>query len=249
MYQTLMLEKNDHIATVIFNRPEKMNAINLQMHDDILNALDEIESDKNIFVLILAANGKAFCSGHDLSALRSGSEEFRKHKIIRKLVDFKIPVLAAIQGYALAEGMQIALAADIIVATENARFATTGVIHGSICNYAVFALAQVIGRNRAAEMLFTGRRVDGQEALAWGLVNRLVSADQLLDSIKEIARVIGGLAPLSVRYTREILRMHEYDTQAVDHVSAIVDLLARTRDQKEGFSAILEKRKPDFKGM
>lgn len=248
MYQTLLLEKTDRIATLIFNRPKKMNAINLQMHDDILNALDEIEADKNIFVLILAANGKAFCSGHDLSAMREGSEEFRKHKIIRKLVDLKKPILAAVQGYALAEGMQIALAADIIVATENAKFATTGVVHASICNYAVFALSQVIGRNRAADMLFTGRHIGGQEAHVWGLVNRLVAPEELLNTVQDIAGLIADRAPLSVRYTREILRRGEYDTQAVNWVSSIVELLAKTQDQKEGFSAIIEKRKPHFKG-
>ena len=248
MYKTIVFEKEDKVATITLNRPDKLNAIDMELHDELLEALDEVSVDEEIFALIIAAAGRAFCTGHDAATVHEGSEEFRKHKIIRKMVDFEKPIIAVVNGYALAEGFQIALASDIIIASESAQFGAIGAVLGSICNYAVFALPRVVGRNRAADMLFTGRHVGGKEAYELGLVNRLVPPKQLMKAAREMTDTIMKNAPLSVKYSRQALRKGEYNAEAEEWVYGVVQLLARTEDQKEAFSAILEKRSPFFKG-
>ena len=248
MYKTIVFEKEDKVATITLNRPDKLNAINIELHNELLVALDEAANDAEIFALIIAAAGRAFCTGHDVATVHEGSEELRRHRIVRKMVDFEKPIIAVVNGYALAEGFQIALASDIIIASERAQFGAIGAVLGSICNYAVFALPRVIGRNKAADMLFTGRHVGGKEAYELGLVNRLVPPEQLMKAAHEMTDAIIKNAPLSVKYSRQALRKGEYDAEAEDWVYKVVQSLARTEDQKEAFSAILEKRSPIFKG-
>lgn len=248
MYQTILFEKKDRVATITLNRPDKMNSITVQLQDELIQALDEAAADDDVTVVILTGAGRAFCGGHDVPTVLAKKGVFRKHKIILRMVAFDKPIIAAVNGYALAEGFQMALAADIIVASEKTQFGSIGARLGTICNYAVFALPRVVGRNKAAEMLFTCDHISGEEAFRIGLANRVVPAEQLMQAAWELADRIKNNAPLSLKYTKQALRKGEYGDEAVDWATEVLNILTQTEDSREAFTAILEKRKPVFKG-
>lgn len=248
MYQTILLEKKDRVATITLNRPDKLNSITPQLQRELVQALDEAAADDDVVVVILTGAGRAFCSGYDVPTMRATPEVFRTEDIIMRMVAFDKPIIAAVNGYALAQGFQLSLAADIIVASEKALFGSIGARLGEICNYAVFALPRVVGRNKAAEMLFTCDHISGEDAFRMGLANMVVPAERLMQAAWEIADRIKNKAPLVLKYTKQALRKGEYGGEAADWVKEIGARLAQTEDRREAFTAIMEKREPVFKG-
>ena len=247
MYEAILVERKDRVATLMFNRPDKMNSITPQLQKELMQALDELEADDDVAVVILTGAGRAFSAGFDVSVM-SENPDLISFDDIPRLVAFNKPIIAAVNGYALAQGFQIAVACDLIVASEKAVFGGIGARINEICSYAVFALPRVVGRNKAAELLFTAEHISGEEAFKIGLATKVVPAEHLMSAAWELADRMKNNAPLSLKYTKQALRKGEYTTEEVDWVKEIVKKLMVTEDHKEAFAAILEKRKPVFKG-
>jgi len=248
MYNTILVEKKKHIGILTLNRPEKLNASNLQMKKELHQALNELEADDDVRVVIMTGAGRAFSSGHDQSAPESEMEEFHNLKEEEKLFNLDKPIIAAINGYALGDGLQQALLCDIIVASEKAILGFIGARLGGLCYGSYTVLPAVVGRRKASELLFTCDRISAEEAYRIGLVNKVVPHEQLMPAALEMAEKIMESPPLSIKYTKRALR-----TALVNdaHRSALEEgwrAVLPSEDRKEIARAFKEKRKPVFKG-
>ena len=206
-YKTILVEKKNHIAIITLNRPEKLNAINLQMKNEIYQALDELEADDDVQVVIMTGAGSAFSSGHDNSSPFSELPEFVSLKEEEKLFKLDKPVIAAIHGYTLGDGLQQAMLCDIIVASENAVLGFIGPKVGGLCYGSFTVLPAVVGRHKANELLFTCDQIGAEEAFRIGLVNKVVPNEQLLTRTIEMAEKIMKFSPISIKYTKRAVRM------------------------------------------
>jgi enoyl-CoA hydratase len=212
MYKTILVEKKNHLGILSFNRPEKLNAINVQVKREISQALSELEADDDVRVVIMTGVGRAFSSGYDIAAPESELEEFMNLEEEEKLVNLDKPTLAAIQGYALGDGLQQALLCDIRVAADDAVLGFIGPLIGGLCFSAFSILPQVVGRGKANELLFTCSRIGAEEAYRIGLVNRVAPREQLMPATVEIAEQIAKVAPLLLKYSKRMLRQDFFGT-------------------------------------
>jgi enoyl-CoA hydratase/carnithine racemase len=206
MYETVSIERKDHVAILSFNRPEKLNAINLQVKREISQALGELEADDQVRVIIMTGAGRAFSSGYDINAPESELEEFMGLAEEEKLVSLDKPTIAAIHGYALGDGLQQALLCDIRVAADDSVLGFIGPLIGGLCFSAFSILPQVVGRGKANELLFTCSRISGEEAYRIGLVNKVVPREQVMPAAMELAEQIVKVAPLPLKYSKRMLR-------------------------------------------
>ena len=249
MYQTILVEKREHIATITLNRPEKLNAVNIQMKKDICQALDELESDDDVRVVIMTGAGRAFSTGADLTG---ASDADRKHfdtfEEVERLLYFDKPMIAAINGYALGDGIQHALLCDMIVASEKAIIGFIGARVGALCYIAAWALAGVVGRNNASELLFTCNQITAKEAYRIGLANKVVPHEQLMPAARQMAEQIMKSAPLSLKYTKRALRQRLLSADIKNCMREGLDVTGNSEDSKEASRAFAEKREPVFKG-
>jgi enoyl-CoA hydratase len=256
--QNISVTWDGDLAIVTVDRQEKLNALNAEVFSELGEAFESLRYDDKVRgVVVTGAGEKAFVAGADIGELakmdamggvrtsRTGQEVFWT------IERFPKPVLAAIGGYALGGGCELALACHIRVAAENARFGIPEVGLGIIPGYGgTVRLARVVGLGRAVEMALTGEMVDAQKALSIGLVTHVVPRVELMDRAKELLRKVTKNGPLAVRMVLESI-YRGLDTplrEAADFESALFGLLASTEDVKEGMTAFLEKRKPDFKG-
>ena len=229
MYKTILVEKKNHLAILSFNRPEKLNAINVQVKREISQALSELEADDDVRVVIMTGAGRAFSSGYDITAPESELEEFMNLKEEEKLVNLDKPTIAAIHGYALGDGLQQALLCDIRVAADDTVLGFIGPLIGGLCYSAFSILPQVVGRAKASELLFTCSRISGEEAYRIGLVNKVVPREQLIPATMEIAEQITKIEPLLLKYSKRMLRQ---DFFSADYKSRL----------REGLTAIASQR-------
>jgi len=206
-YSTIIYEKKGRIAKITLNRPEVLNAISTTLREELIQAVDEVEKDEEIDVLILTGAGRAFCAGVDLKeALRPDRPRPATIGYCEKIRNLSIPTICAVNGYAITGGLELAIACDIIVASENARFADT---HGRAGLLAGGGMTQIlprlIGPNKAKELSFTGNYLSAQEALQFGLVNRVVPPDELPSVVEGIARDILSCNQKGVRKTKYLI--------------------------------------------
>ena len=206
-YKTILVEKKDQIAIITLNRPEKLNAINLELKNELYQALGELEADDDVRVVIMTGAGRAFSSGHDMSDPPSTMTEFASLKEEERLFNLDKPIIAAVHGYTLGDGVQQALLCDIIVASENAILGFIGARIGGLCYGAYTVLPAVVGRHKASELLFTCDQISAEEACRIGLVNKVVPHEQLMPAALEMAERIVKIPPLSIKYTKRGLRM------------------------------------------
>jgi len=248
MYDTILIEKQNHVAILTLNRPERLNAVNPQLKNDICHALTELEADNGTRVVIMTGAGRAFSAGADLTATPDDIEGPISLDEEKKLLSFDKPIIAAINGYALGDGLQHALLCDIIIASDKAVLGFIGARVGALCHVAVWALADVVGRNKASELLLACDRITAEEAYRIGLVNRVVPHDQLMPAAIEMAQKIMRAAPLSIKYTKRALRraLFNPDTEAFLQEGLTVTL--KSEDMKEAGRAFMEQREPVFKG-
>ncbi len=256
--QHINLSWDADLAIVTVDRQEKLNALNAEVFTELAEAFDSLRYDDQIRgVIVTGAGEKAFVAGADIGELAkmdaiSGVQVSRTGQgVFRTIERFPKPVLAAVGGYALGGGCELALACHMRIAAENARFGLPEVGLGIIPGYGgTVRLARLVGLGRAVELALTGDMVDAEGALAMGLVTAVVPRAELMDRSKELLKKVTRNGPLAIRMVLEsIYRGMDLPLQEGTGVeSSLFGLLASTEDVKEGMTAFLEKRKPDFKG-
>jgi len=257
-YEYLHIDTRDGIALLTIDRQDKLNALNGALIDELERAFHEVAEDDGVRGLILTGAGeRAFVAGADIAELAemdslSGVETSRLgQRVFRFLEEMPKPVIAAVNGFALGGGLELALAADIRIASENARFALPEVKLGIIPGYGgTVRLPRLVGRGRALELILTGEMIDAEEAYRIGLVNRVVPQAELTKSAEELLGAIIGNGPIALALAIEAVD-HGFDTTLDDALtleSNLFGILASTEDMKEGMNAFLEKRRAEFKG-
>ncbi len=255
--QTLIYEKRDYIAWVTLNRPENLNAQNDNMRAELIQVLADSRDDDSVRVIVLTGAGdKAFSAGADISEFpqRTPADVLRGKGNVRAvelLREIPKPVIAMVNGYALGGGCELAMACDIIIASENAQFGQpevrVGVIPGA---GGTQIFPRLVGEKKAKELIFTGNRITAKEALGFGLLNRVVPQNKLKETVLELADAIMQNSPVILKLAK-IAVNKSLETPLSTGMSYERDLFAicfGTEDQKEGAKAFLEKRKPDYKG-
>lgn len=257
-YETLLYKKREGIGYLTVNRPDKLNALNRQVMDELHDCFQAMQNDAEVRVVILTGAGeKAFVAGADVGELAAltpleGQELSRRgHQVLDLIEDLGKPVIAAVNGYALGGGCELALACTLRIAAENTRFGQPEVKLGVIPGYAgTQRLPRLVGKGRALEMILSGEPVNAQEAYRIGLVNQVVPAAELMSAAEAWARKILANAPLAVKFTLEAvnqgLNMTREQGQALE--AALFALCCTTTDMKEGTRAFLEKRPAKFVG-
>ncbi|PYU01764.1 MAG: enoyl-CoA hydratase [Acidobacteria bacterium] len=258
MYSTLILETTGQITTITLNRPDKRNAMSAAMIAEIQTALDEIEKS-HTRVVILTGAGRAFCSGMDLEMLAAMAQQSpaenqedsrRMAKMFRRIWSFSRPMIAAVNGAALAGGCGIATLCDFTLAAPEAKFGYTEVKIGFLPALVSVFLVRQIGEKRTRDLLLTGRIMEAAEAKEMGLVNEIISAESLLARAKELAEVLIAASPASLARAKRLLTSAAAASVDADLERAILEnaRIRCTSDFKEGLASFLEKRTPVWQG-
>jgi len=257
-FENLLVERDAAVAIVTINRPKVLNALNSQTLDELRRVILDAKQDAGVrAVIVTGAGEKSFVAGADISELAQLSstaarEHARRGQHVFDLVEqMGKPVIAAINGFALGGGCELAMACTLRVAAETARLGQPEINLGLIPGYAgTQRLARIVGKGRALELLLSGDQITAQEAYRLGLVNRVVPAADLIAEAKKIAATLAGKAPIAVRYILDAVNqgLDMPFAQAQVHEATLFGLTAGTDDMREGTSAFLEKRKPEFKG-
>jgi enoyl-CoA hydratase/carnithine racemase len=237
-------------AYLTLDRPDRRNALSLELMHELLAALDELATDQDVRTVVIGGNGPAFSAGHDLSEMMGRDEAAYQElfdvctRLMMRIHELPQPVIARVHGIATAAGCQLVATCDLAVAAEEARFATPGVRIGLFCSTPMVPLSRAVGRKRALQMLLTGEPIDAATALDWGLVNRVVPAEQLDDAVRELAGAIGRASPLTVGIgKRAFYDQVDLDERgAYDLTKTVMSMNALADDAQEGIGAFLEKR-------
>lgn len=258
----LLREREEEIALLVLNRPQPRNSLSEALLKALSAALSEIKEDRSIRAVVLAANGPAFCAGHDLKELTArrsdadGGRAFFRHimttcsAMMQQIVTLPQPVIACVQGTASAAGCQLVASCDLAVASTAAKFATPGVDIGLFCSTPMVALSRNVGHKAAMEMLLTGELIDAARAVAIGLINRAVPEAELDASVEALAAQIAGKSPLTLAIGKEAFyRQAEMDLDgAYRYAAEVMTRNMMARDAAEGIDAFLGKRHPVWSG-
>jgi enoyl-CoA hydratase/carnithine racemase len=243
-------------AVVTLNRPQRRNALSLELMQELIACLREIGQTKDVRAVVLAAAGKVFCAGHDLSEMTGRSvAEYRTlfdvcTVLMETVQEIPQPVIAEVQGVATAAGCQLVATCDLAVASDAAWFATPGVKIGLFCTTPMIALTRAVGRKRAMEMLLTGRMVDAATAAEWGLVNRVVPAAELQGETRRLAAQVAEASSFTVGLGKQAFytQIDLEQPKAYAYAKEVMSMNALAADAQEGISAFLEKRVPCWTG-
>jgi enoyl-CoA hydratase len=258
MFKNLIYEKEGVLGILKVNRPDKLNALNNETVAEMRAAVAAIEADDSLRVLIVTGQGeKSFVAGADINELKErdaflGRAHTReRQELFSRLENMNIPVIAAVNGFALGAGLELALACTLRLAADNAKFGAPEVKLGIIPgDGGTQRLPRLIGKGRAMELILTGEMIDANEAYRIGLANRIVPAAELLNEARKLANLLAERPPLAVRYGKEAVNrgMDLGLDSGFAHESYLFALLCTTEDKKEGVNAFLEKRKGQFTG-
>lgn len=252
MAEDLLVELSPPIATLRLNRPRRRNALSMDLMRNLIGALQDVSSNKEIKVVIVAAEGPVFSAGHDLNEMIGrDSNDYRRifdvcTDLMTSIQKIPQPVIAQVGGIATAAGCQLVASCDLAVASENARFATPGVLIGLFCSTPMVALTRSIGRKRSLEMLLTGKPIGARTALEWGLVNRVVPQEELTEATRELACEIAKASALVLAIGKEAFyaQIDLDQPKAYYYAKQIMTMNALAADGQEGMTAFLEKRPP-----
>ena len=255
-YQNISFEIEGPIAIVTLNRPQRRNALSLELMTELIACLNEIGRDRSLRAVILAAAGKVFCSGHDLSEMVGRDiNEYREvfdvcTELMTRIQSIPQPVIAQVQGIATAAGCQLVATCDMAVASDQAAFATPGVKIGLFCTTPMVALSRAVGRKRALQMLMTGDMVDALTAVEWGLINMAVPASQLEEQTRKLAARIAEASSLTVALGKQAFytQIDLDQPKAYAYAKEVMSMNALAADAQEGISAFLEKRQACWAG-
>ena len=257
-YENLLLKKAGNICILTINRPKALNALNSRVLEELSDAVDQIEKDKDIYVVIITGEGKAFVAGADILEMKDMTSEaarkFAKQglEVFRKIELMEKVVIAAVNGFALGGGCELAMCCDIRIASEKAKFGQPEVGLGITPGFAgTQRLSRLVGIAKAKELIFTGDMIDANEAEKIGLVNKVTKHEELMNTAVELARKIASKGQIAVRYSKvAINRGVETDIETGMEIERnLFSLCFATDDQKEGMTAFIEKRKPEFKNQ
>lgn len=260
-WEHVRLEKTNHVAWITLNRPEKMNAFGGRMRQEIAEVVDDVCKDVDVRVIVITGAGKAFCVGGDVTEFVSGetkalaetspSERPAMSKIVLALNQVEKPVIAAVNGVAAGGGVNLALSCDIRIASENARFGQVFTRRGVHPDWGgIYFLPRLVGYAKACELIFSGDVIDAKEAFRIGMINKLVPHNKLIEAASEMAERMAKNAPIPIAFAKRGLQnFQKWDlAQALDFESYVLGVTMKSEDIKEGFTAFLEKREPQFKG-
>ncbi len=254
-YQNILVSKEAGYAVVQFNRPDVLNAINIKLMEELVDALEALDQDNDVRCIVLTGNEKAFAAGADIKEMADASavemlirDQFARWDKIRKV---KKPIIAAVSGFALGGGCELMMTCDIVIASETAKIGqpeiNIGVMPGA---GGTQRLTRAVGKAKAMEIVLTGRMISAEEALKWGLINKVVPVEYFLQEAKEMAKEIASKPPVAVRLAKEAV-LKAFDTTiegGLEFERKNFYLLFAGEDQKEGMKAFVEKRKAEWKG-
>lgn len=245
-----------HVALIELNRPKELNALNLQLMTELSEALQSMDKAENVRVIILTGNEKAFAAGADIRQLADKTSidmyKMDLFNIWTQISKTKKPIIAAVSGFALGGGCELAMSCDMIIASETAQFGQPeikiGVMPGA---GGTQRLTKVFGKAKAMELILTGRFIDAEEALSAGLINKIVPVELYMQETLKLAKAIADMPPIAVQMAKEsILRSFEVPLEeGLYFERKNYNTLYSSEDQKEGMKAFIEKRKPNFKGQ
>ena len=247
-YSTLIFEKKGLVASITLNLPDRDNAISSQLSEELADVCARINSDTKIRAVIITGAGKHFCLGTDPVCREQGAGP---PSIARMVININHPVIAAINGDALGQGLELAIACDIRIAVETARFGLPQIRSGFIpWDGGTQLLPRIVGSGKAMEMILTGEIIDAAQACEIGLLSKVVSSKELMPTVTEMLKVMTSNAPLSLRYAKEAIRQGlDLTLEQGLHLEAdLYHLLQTTEDRVEGIKAFQERRTPGFKG-
>jgi enoyl-CoA hydratase/carnithine racemase len=255
-FRNLEVREDGPVVHVVLNRPDKRNALSLDLMEELIAALEAIGARREVRAIVLEGAGPAFSAGHDLGEMVDREAEFydRIFEVCTVMMEtihrVPQPVVAKVHGMATAAGCQLVASCDLVIASEEARFATPGVKIGLFCSTPMVAVSRAVGRKRALELLLTGEPIDAETAADWGLVNRVVPAGELDDAVDELVAKIVKSSPLTVGIGKQAF----YDQIDLDEhgayelTRAVMARNALAADAQEGMGAFLEKRPPVWSG-
>ena len=251
-YRNLLVTLDGSAARIVLNRPEKRNALSLEVMDEMTAALREVATRTDARAIVIEGAGPAFSAGHDLSEMIDRDREFlarlfaRCGVMMRTLHDVPQPVIAKVHGIATAAGCQLVAACDLAVAAEGTRFATPGVNIGLFCSTPMVPVSRAVGRKRAMQMLLTGEAIDAMTALEWGLVNQVVPSERLEPAVADLVDAIARSSAYTVATGKHAFyeQVDRAESDAYEHCEVVMTDNALAHDAQEGMTAFLEKRAP-----
>ncbi len=255
-YETLIVETTDAVTLIRLNRPEALNALNSQLLSELTTALDQAEADDGVRCLVLTGSDRAFAAGADIKEMsdKTYAQMFASDffgAFARRMEQFRKPVIAAVAGYALGGGCELAMLCDFVIAAETAKFGQPEINLGVAPGIGgTQRLTRFVGKSKAMDMILTARMMDAAEAERSGLVSRVVAPDKLIEEAMAAATKIASQSPLAVMMNKELVEA-AYETTLATGVALerrLFHSLFAFDDQKEGMAAFVEKRKPSFKG-
>lgn len=254
-YQAILVDKQDHIGTITFNRPEFLNTFSVPLATELNHALIDLDNDEDTRVIIIKGAGKGFCAGIDVGDLE-GKSPLEYYEWITLMEEWALtiskigkPVIASAHNIAVANGIGVVAASDLAIAAEGTKFGATAVNVGLFCMGPAIPLSRCLGRKKALELLLTGDMIDAEEALRIGLINKVVPKDQLEEETLKLAQKLAAKSPLGVQLGKKsFYKMSDlaYD-KAFELTGNHFATLCTTEDAHEGVNAFLEKRKPEWK--
>lgn len=255
--QVLLRNDTEGICTLTLNRPDKRNPLSTQMLSALQNTLDDIADDKTVKVVIIAAKGPVFCAGHDLKEMRANTNYNFIHELFLQcsrmmltMTQLPQPIIAKVHGVATAAGCQLVASCDLAIAAESARFGTPGVTNGLFCSTPAVAVSRAVSSKHAMEMLLLGDLFSPEDALRFGLINRIVPVQKLDSTVLEYAESIASRSTLTMSMGKGAF-YRQLDMELEEAYTYTSDVMARNmmeRDAQEGIDAFLQKRHPKWTG-
>lgn len=254
-YRNLLISTDGSAARIVLNRPEKRNALSLELMEEMIAALREVSASRDTRAIVIEGAGPAFSAGHDLSEMIGRDGEFLAHLfdrcsvMMQTLHEVPQPVIAKVHGIATAAGCQMVAACDLAVAAQGTRFATPGVKIGLFCSTPMVPVSRAVGRKRAMEMLLTGEPIDAATALDWGLINRVVPSEELEAAVVKLVGAIASSSAYTVATGKQAFysQIDRAEGEAYEHCELVMTNNALAHDAQEGMTAFLEKRTPAWR--